>query len=423
MFKEKISKKKSILNELHKKDSSTLDEKHKHMIQTIQDNIQKKQHLNELYQKYTDEKLHWNSIIQSLHEIHQVNSPEYMTAWDSNLFYTDQLRFIQKEIALLSDETKEVEYYEKTGSILFHYYELINQQENTPVSTSLPYSKPVKPRKKVHVLPQKSILDAFQGYIEPTADVLPTEEVTVPFKDKLSLVNDYLLAIDLNHMKHLPDSMINQCTQCQIPLDCLVQEGIMVCPKCGYQELLLVEQNRPIYRQSSKEASHYTYKRINHFNEWISQIQGKESTDIPEEIFEQIVAEIKKEKIKDLTKLSYNKMRYILKKLHRNKYYEHIYYIIYRLNGIPAPNFSPELEEKLRNMFKEIQSPFLKYCPPDRKNFLSYSYVLYKFCQLLERDEYLKYFTLLKSREKLHLQDQIWNKICDEVQWEFIQSI
>jgi hypothetical protein len=206
-------------------------------------------------------------------------------------------------------------------------------------------------------------------------------------------------------------------------MNCLAQEGIMICPSCGYQEIILVEQNRPIYRQSNKEASHYTYKRSNHFNEWISQIQGKESTDIPEEIFEKIVNEINKQKIKDLSKLSYHKMREILKKINTNKYYEHIYYIIYRLNGVPAPNFPPELEEKLRNMFKEIQAPFLKYCPSNRKNFLSYSYVLYKFCQLLEKDEYLKYFSLLKSREKLHLQDQIWKKICEEVNWEFIQSI
>ena len=113
----------------------------------------------------------------------------------------------------------------------------------------------------------------------------------------------------------------------------------------------------------------------------------------------------------------------ILKKLKFNKYYEHIYYIIYRLNGISPPNFSPELEEKLRNMFKEIQGPFLKHCPDKRKNFLSYSYVLFKFCQLLEKDEYLKHFSLLKSREKLHVQDQIWRKICLEVRWEFIQPI
>lgn len=422
MFKEKISKKKSILNEAKAKDSSTLDEKHKHMIQTIQENIQKKHQLNELYHQYTQEKNHWTSIIQSLYDTNDLNSPQYTIAWDSNLYYMDQLRAIKKEIGLLSDVTKEVEYYENTGSILFQYYELIDQQENTPMSTTVSYSKPSKPRKKIHALPsQKSILDAFQCHIEPPSE--PVEEPTVSYKDKLTLVNDYLLAIDLNHMKHMNDPVINHCTHCQIPLNCMAQEGIMVCPTCGYQELLLVEQNRPIYRQSSKEASHYTYKRINHFNEWISQIQGKESTDIPEEIFEQIVGEIKKEKIKDLSKLTYNKVRYILKKIHRNKYYEHIYYIIYRLNGIPAPNFSPELEEKLRNMFKEIQTPFLKYCPPERKNFLSYSYVLYKFCQLLEQDEYLKYFTLLKSREKLHLQDQIWKKICADVQWEFIQSI
>ena len=42
-----------------------------------------------------------------------------------------------------------------------------------------------------------------------------------------------------------------------------------------------------------------------------------------------------------------------------------------------------EYEEQLRNMFKEIQIPFMNNCPEERKNFLSYSYVLYKFCELL----------------------------------------
>ena len=72
---------------------------------------------------------------------------------------------------------------------------------------------------------------------------------------------------------------------------------------------------------------------------------------------------------------------------------------------------NPELEEKLCIMFRDIQAPFLKHCPKDRKNFLSYSYVLYKFFQILGLNEYLKYFPLLKSREKLYLQDQIWKKI------------
>ena len=50
---------------------------------------------------------------------------------------------------------------------------------------------------------------------------------------------------------------------------------------------------------------------------------------------------------------------------------------------MPAPKLSPYLEDKLKLMFSEIQEPFEKHCPPTRKNFLSYSYVLYKFCELL----------------------------------------
>ena len=36
-----------------------------------------------------------------------------------------------------------------------------------------------------------------------------------------------------------------------------------------------------------KDTSHFSYKRINHFQrEWCNQVQGKESTDIPDEIFD-----------------------------------------------------------------------------------------------------------------------------------------
>jgi hypothetical protein len=74
-------------------------------------------------------------------------------------------------------------------------------------------------------------------------------------------------------------------------------------------------------------------------------------------------------------------------------------------------------------MFKTIQVPFTKYCPKNRKNFMSYNYVLHKFCELLEQDEFLPCFPLLKSREKLQQQDKIWEKICNHVGWKFIESI
>jgi hypothetical protein len=41
----------------------------------------------------------------------------------------------------------------------------------------------------------------------------------------------------------------------------------------------------------------------------------------------------------------------------------------------------------------------------------------------LEYDHLLCFFTLLKSREKLHQQDVIWEKMCKDLNWEFIPSL
>ena len=169
--------------------------------------------------------------------------------------------------------------------------------------------------------------------------------------------------------------------------------------------------------------SYFAYKRINHFNEWLAQFQAKESTEIPKEVFDKILVEIKKERITNMVKITQTKLRKILKKLKLNKYYEHVPHIINRLNGVQAPVMDRHTEEKLRMMFKEIQGPFMKHCPKTRKNFLSYSYVLHKFVQLLELDSFLPCFTLLKSREKLHQQDVIWQKICKDLKWEYIKSL
>ena len=93
------------------------------------------------------------------------------------------------------------------------------------------------------------------------------------------------------------------------------------------------------------------------------------------------------------------------------------------LTGEDIPTLNRKTEELLRNMFKEIQQPFQKHCPSDRSNFLSYSYVLHKFCELLELDEFIECFPYLKSNDKLRQQDAIWKNICKELEWEYIPSI
>ncbi len=120
--------------------------------------------------------------------------------------------------------------------------------------------------------------------------------------------------------------------------------------------------------------------------------------------------------------MNHIKVRGLLKKLNLNKYYEHVHHIINKLNGLPPPKLSKELEENLRIMFKKVQTPFAQ-CPKKRTNFLSYAYVIRKFLELLGEDEYIHYFSLLKSREKLYEQDVIWRCICSKLNWSFMPSL
>jgi hypothetical protein len=201
-----------------------------------------------------------------------------------------------------------------------------------------------------------------------------------------------------------------------------VNDATVSCPECGFHKLILMDSDKPSYKDPPREVSYYAYKRINHFNEWLAQFQAKESTEIPEEVFENIENQIKKERLQ-ASSLNRSKIREILKKLKYNSFYEHVPHIMSRLNGNTAPVMDRETEEKLRYLFKEIQPSFQKHCPSDRSNFLSYSYVLYKLCELLELDGFLHCFPLLKNRDKLYAQDKIWEKICKDLQWEFIRSI
>jgi ribosomal protein S27AE len=197
----------------------------------------------------------------------------------------------------------------------------------------------------------------------------------------------------------------------------------MICMECGYTEYFLSEELGFKEEQEIEKNVVYSYKRENHFNEWISQFQAKESTSVPEEVIGQLRTEFRKMKIKNLDEITHEKVRALLKKLDKNKYYEHAPYIATILGGITPPTMNQELEDKLRLMFHKIQAPFEKHKPAARKNFLSYSYVLYKMCELLSEDRYLPCFPLLKSKEKLYIQDQIWKKICEELEWEFIRTI
>jgi len=243
-------------------------------------------------------------------------------------------------------------------------------------------------------------------------------------QNKSEMLNKYMVLINNVTPGNKKQHIVKKCKRCNIEKILIPMEGNYVCTICGDVDPVIIECEKSTNKDINAELkSGYPYKRINHLNEWLAQFQAKESIEIPEDVYNLILSEFHKHRIYDLKKISIPYMKKVLKKLGLTVYYEHATFIISKLSGTPPPSINRETEEKIRLMFKQIQMPFERHCPPNRTNFLSYSYVLHKFFQLLELDDFSDLFQLLKSDDKLRSQDEIWKKICEDLNWQFIPSI
>jgi hypothetical protein len=324
---------------------------------------------------------------------------------------------LEKKIKSIENDSDLMDYYLRTGDILYNYYDMQDKIQTGNASFNTTKAKPGSILAILEEVAQQ------EGNETKNTVVIPTGQKG---HQRNQLLNDYLQledpAMARNNVEEYDDPWTN-CEHCGNEMIMCLNEANLTCSKCGYQDFILVDSDKPSYKDPPREVCYYAYKKINHFNEWLAQFQAKESTEIPAEIYDAILLQLKKERITNMSTLKPTKLREILRKMKASKYYEHIPHIINRLNGQNAPFMSREDEEKLRHMFREIQPSFKKHRPQGRRNFLSYGYILYKFCELLEMDEYLTCFPLLKNRDKLYLQDRTWQKICEDQNWEYIRTV
>jgi len=374
-FKPKVFKK----IEVSKKKITTLDSKHKEIVEDI--NCMKDTELPKLIDKKKE-------LTNRLKE-------ENITI-DEELDIKDQISQMKQKIKNI--KKKEKEYYLTNSTHIFDYFEQkkkITECDNK--RTLLDNFFKIQPKEENNSVEETSTnKNNIQTYMR---------NVDEGFLD----INNFIMETDI----------CNFCNKGEmIAVD---YEGIMICNNCSSSVKYLVENEKPSYKEPPKEVCFYAYKRINHFREILAQFQAKETTQIPEEVIENIIHQIKKERI-DINQLTNKRAKEILKKLGHNKYYEHIPFIKDKL-GIKPPIMSSELETTLCNLFMDIQGPYAKYCPDDRVNFLNYYYTVYKLCELLNQRHFLPYFPMLKDREKRIEQDEIWKNICDELGWEYIPTV
>lgn len=312
--------------------------------------------------------------------------------------YLDEKIEAQEQLSSLEKSVNMSDYYAKTADIMNQYY-------SAPQAT-----------KEV-----RSVLDLLA---KPAEQQEEEEQEGDLFTNYMSIVDPEGLAKKkISRESSKKRTVKYKCQECGSNEMCVMNtEGYILCMNCNMVEKFIIDHDKPSYKDPPKEMVHNCYKRSNHLNECINHIQGKEHTDIPDEVINRILYELKKQRVTNLATLDSEFMFKLLKKINLSVYYDHIPYIICALNGCKNPTLDPVVNEKINSMFKQVHEIFTKHIPRSRTNMLSYPYLLCKFFELLGQDHMLKNVRMLKT-QKLKEQDAIWKNICMDCQWEFIPSI
>ena len=201
-----------------------------------------------------------------------------------------------------------------------------------------------------------------------------------------------------------------------------------LCPKCHRttEDVSSCDRNFKEYETCDVRGS-ASYKRINHFNEWLLRTQGLEQRQVPQVVLDAVRHHLslagRPVTPQSPPRVVYMNVRSALVRARYQDFFEHVPQIIHKVVGLEPPKLSTDELSAVRRVFTDIQAPFDRVKPPGRRNFLSYAYVIYKTCELLEIDRILPFCPLFKSVQNQRNADAIWRKICKELNYEYIPTV
>jgi ribosomal protein S27E len=255
----------------------TLDAKHNEFLNQIKDEISNlpllKENLKELIHEYTLLK----KIPKEDLSIEQFN---YKFKLKNDIIQ------LKEKIKTIKNNDSLNEYYLKVGDLLYQYYDNIDNianddnNENNNDSNESSFNQVSKPTNNKQSK-NNCVLDFFKPTNtiadEPIKESNYTNTKISDFVKTKSnfkrthILNDYLKKIDDDYNSNiLLDENVYKCPDCDNEeMILLSSEGIQICKKCGLQQSILIESDKPSFKDPPPEICYFSYKRINHFNEWV----------------------------------------------------------------------------------------------------------------------------------------------------------
>ena len=209
------------------------------------------------------------------------------------------------------------------------------------------------------------------------------------------------------------------CMDCKLRKTVDYERSILVCTKCGVFEYypVYVTSYNHMMKPSRRKC---IYKKLDNFKVILNQFFYGGKRAVPDDIMETI-----KDEIHDETNILYPYeipltipiLECILKRNELTRYKDSIYFIYFKLSGVPFPHITAKEYNTILSVFNVVSSIYDKYKPRGRKSFLNYSFVLKKLLIILGKVEYAKYIPKLKTHSKQKELERVWELITKDPEW------
>ena len=197
------------------------------------------------------------------------------------------------------------------------------------------------------------------------------------------------------------------------------ERSTLICTKCGVFEYY------PVYVSSYNHTMQPSrrkciFERYDNFKVILSQFFYGGKRVVPDDVMVVI-----KDEMHDETNILYNYtipitipiLECILKRNELMMYKGSLYYIYFKLSGVPFPHINTKEYNMMLKVFDVESTIYDKYKPKGRKSFLNYPFVLKQILIMRDMDQYAKYIPQLKTHSKQKELEQVWELITKDPEW------
>ena len=204
-----------------------------------------------------------------------------------------------------------------------------------------------------------------------------------------------------------------------------VIEGISIMSKSGCDDKELLDYIYENYNEIECELIGDEYKEPKHNRNFCINCNLEMTIDGGKKLVPDDVMEAIRNEMRDGTNILYKYtipitipiLECILKRNELMIYKDSIYFIFFKLSGVPFPHITTKEYHSILNVFNVVSSIYNKYKSKGRKSFLNYYFVLKKILIMLGKVEYAKYIPPLKTCAKQNELELVWNLITNDPEW------